>query len=384
MNEQKLSDLLAESLAWISETGGSPEEGAARHPDHAAELLELLETSAILGQTEHPAPRPEFTAASQTRMINLINARERANHHLAVTKPEPSRQIKQNHNLTRRFSMTWIVVLGFLVAALAGGGSAAYASTNALPGDGLYPVKTALQDLKMAFSDDLGDVDLLLENMDTNIQELRQLLELGRQEDMLAGLENYQEKFQLLQQLRNRLGYEGSGTDQSLNDRIQTQLHLHTDQLEQIKLQTQDQLQLQVKLQEAIQLTVTGKTYGPNDGGQPEETNATNGAGPGEPVQEGKPEDAGSGQGSKNEDPGPGQDNGDTGMNPATGEVECTCQEEGLYCVLGEVQNEFGQAQTGAACTCMESERYCYQYQYQSGEQNGEQNGSENGHGGKP
>lgn len=395
MSEQKISDLLAESLAWVCETGRSPEEAAARHPEYAEELLELLVTSSVLERTEHPAPRPEFKAAARTRMINLINAQERGTQKPAVTKPALSRQIKQNHNLTRRLSMTWIVVLGLLAAALAGGGGAVYASADALPGDGFYAVKTALQDLKLAFSDDLGDVDLLLADMDTNIQELQQLFQLGRHEDMLAGLEKYQEKLQILHQIRNRIGYDESGTDQSLNDRIQTRLQLHTRQLEQLQQQTQDQLQLQVRLQEAIQLTETGKTYGPNDGGQPEEPGAPNGAGPGEPAQEGKPEDSGSGQGGKNEDPGPGLDNGgsgqgskpeDAGMGTGEGqgEVECTCQEEGLYCVLGEVQNEFGQVQAGATCTCTETESYCYQYQYQYGEQNGEQNGSDNSQGGKP
>jgi len=398
MTETNISDLLAEALAWISDTGGSHDEAAARYPDHSEELLELLETVSQIEQTEQAKTRSEFKSAARTRMINLIEAQERANQIAAVTKTAPPRQIKQNHNLTRRLSMTWIIVLGIFVAALAGGGGAAYASADALPGDALYPIKTAIQNVELTFSGDTGDIDLLLGNMDGNIQELQLLLQLGRQDDMLVGLDHFQLKLKALNQVRSRVSYEDAGTEESLNDRIQTQLQLHTEQLEQIKLQTQDHIQLQEKLQLAIQLTNTGNTYGPNDGGQPDEPGAPNGAGPGEPVQEGKPEDAGSGQGGKNEDPGPGPNNDSNGQGgkpddagTGAGESECTCQEEGLYCVLGEVQNEFGQVQDGATCTCMQAEdSYCWQYQYQyqyggeNGEENGEHYGNENGQSGKP
>jgi len=272
--------------------------------------------------------------------------------------------------------MTWIVILGILAAALAGGGGAAYASNDALPGDALYPVRTMLQDLELAFSDDAGDLDLLLGNMDENLGDLVHLANQQRFNDMLIGLEEYEENLQAMHQTRTRLSYEDAGTEDSLNIRIQSQLQLHTQLLEQLKLQTQDQLKIQEKLQQAIQLTETGNTYGPNDGGKPDEPGAPNGAGPGEPVQEGKPDDAGSGQedSGKPEDAGSGQ--GDAGYGPGgkpedagtgseygygPGEQQvCTCMEEALYCVMGEVQNEFGEVLEDTVCTCMEEpDTYC-------------------------
>ena len=143
--------------------------------------------------------------------------------------------------------MTWIVILGILAAALAGGGGVAYASADALPGDALYPVKTGLQDLELAFSGDETDIELLLGNMDGNLSELAQLAGLGRYEDMEAGLQEYQINRMRLEQTRARINYEDAGAEDALQTRIQSQLMTHTALLEQLKLQTKDQVKLQEK-----------------------------------------------------------------------------------------------------------------------------------------
>lgn len=282
--------------------------------------------------------------------------------------------------------MTWIVILGILAAALAGGGGAAYASADALPGDALYPVKTGLQDLELAFSADETDIELLLGNMDGNLSELAQLAGLGRYVDMEAGLEEYQTNLMRLEQTRARINYEDAGTEEALQTRIQSQLMTHTALLEQLKLQTKDQIKLQEKLQQAIQLTETGKTYGPNDGGKPEEPGQPNGAGPGEPqgtqTGPGKPEDAGpdnqggsgNGQGGQPADTGSGSGAG------GQGQPVCTCVEPDLFCVEGEVQDAEGKSLPEAICTCQETGELCT---VEQGQQNGGSGGG-SGPGGKP
>lgn len=200
--------------------------------------------------------------------------------------------------------MTWIIVISLLATALAGGGGVAYASTDALPGDTLYPVKTAIQDLELTFASDEADVNLLLDHMAENIQDMEKLAQQGRFEDIEAGLEDYLTNFQEFTQTRTRVSYEDAGSEDSINQRLQ----IHTQALTNLQQQLQTQEKLQEKLQTAAQLTDTGNTYGPNDGGKPEEPGEPNGAGPAEPGS--KPDDAGNGNGQQGQADDPGSGNG--------------------------------------------------------------------------
>jgi hypothetical protein len=386
MIEQPLADKLEDCLAWMQASGGTPEQAAGRYPEQAEALLPLLRAARQTAEEAQAAPSAEFRAAARARMMNLIAASEKAAQPRPVTKSRTPRPVKQTQPCTRSNSMTWIVILGILAAALAGGGGAAYASADALPGDALYPVKTGLQDLELAFSGDETDIELLLGNMDGNLSELAQLAGMGRYEDMEAGLEEYQTNLMRLEQTRTRINYEDAGAEDALQTRIQSQLMTHAALLEQLKLQTKDQIKLQEKLQQAIQLTETGKTYGPNEGGQPEEPGQPNGAGPGEPqgtqTGTGKPEDAGPGDagGSGNVNgPGGNPDAGSGSGAGGQGEPTCTCMEPDLFCVESEVQDAEGKALPEAVCTCQETGELCT---IEQGQQNDGSGG--NGPGGNP
>ena len=74
--------------------------------------------------------------------------------------------------------MSWVFI-AITLFALAGGSGAVYASGDALPGDALYPVKIASEDVQLFFSDDEGDVDLLLKFMDKRVGEMDRLVAPG-------------------------------------------------------------------------------------------------------------------------------------------------------------------------------------------------------------
>ena len=298
MTEKEIFELFESSLEWKRETGGSNLEAASRFPEYQAELLELLELADQVKQNRAAGPRPEFKAVARTRMINRINDLERSKTRATVTKAKAPRQIRHTNNLTRRLSMTWIIVISLLATALAGGSGVAYASTDALPGDTLYPVKTAIQDLELTFASDEADVDLLLDHMAGNIQDMEKLAEQGRYDDIETGLDDYLNNIQEFTQTRTRVSYDDAGTDDSINQRLQ----IHTQALTNLQLQLKTQEKLQTKLQTATQLTDTGNTYGPNDGGKPDDPGEPNGAGPAEPGNgtdngQGQPTDSGNGQG---------------------------------------------------------------------------------------
>lgn len=337
MSDKNLSTKLASCLEWMEKTGRGPEAAAARFPNHYEELINLLQTVKQLDTAERPAPSPEFQSVARTRLLNQINAEKSSAMVAGVTNANPLRHIWQSNKTRRqttsqlqpqrRFAMNWILIIGMIASVLAGGGGVAYASTDALPGDGLYPVKTMLQDMQMVFASDEKDAELLMNQMLNNIEEMQQLAVQERYEDILTGLEEYQANLAAMNQVRTRLNYEDAGSETSLNTRLQEQLQTCTLLLEQLQtqLQTQDQLRIQDKLQEAIQLTDTGNTYGPNEEpGQPEEPGEPNGTGPGEPqgtqTQDQQPEDAGNPDaGCQGDDCGSGPQPGGPEENPGPG-----------------------------------------------------------------
>jgi len=395
MTENTITKILADCLDWIEKTGGSIQDAAARYPEHAEELFELLQTFQILDQSDKISPTAEFAAAARARMINRIQALKTTSQPVPVTKQRPLRLIWRNKTGNRRFAMNWLLMIGLIVGLIGGGGGAAYASSDSLPGDLLYPVKTGLQAVELAFSGDTSDIDLLLENMAGNIEEMQQLAQKQRFADIITGLDEFEGNLQALTRTRARISYDDAGSENSLNNRIQEQLQIHSQLLNQLREQTKEQTQLQERLQLAIQMTEQGHTYGPNEGGMPEEPGSPNGAGPGEPQgsQEGsgKPDDAGSGgqdSGEPGNGPGPGgnQDAGSGMQNQNSygdGDGMCPCvEDENLFCVMGDVQDEFGQV-VDAVCTCEQTGVLCGEGEFQN--QNGPgAGGSGNGQGGKP
>ena len=400
MNEKEVFELFESCLEWKGKTGGSNLEAASRFPEYKAELLELLELADQVKQNRVAGPRPEFTAVARTRMINQIRAQERSKARAVVTKDKSPRHIRQNHKMTRRLSMTWIIVISLLATALAGGGGVAYASADALPGDTLYPVKTAIQDLELTFASDEADVDLLLDHMAENIQDMEKLAQQGRYDDIETGLDDYLANLQEFTQTRSRVSYDDAGSEDSINQRLQ----IHTQALTNLQQQLQTQDKLQTKLQTATQLTDTGNTYGPNDGGKPDEPGEPNGAGPAEPGN--KPVDAGNGtdngQG-QNDDPGSGGGQGqpvDSGSGSgqgagcqmtADGEV-CSPEDIGYTCSqngAGELECKADHPENGAGAYLCEKDGdgsiICKPDNSGNG-QNGQggDNGSGSGSGGKP
>ena len=232
--DNQLANMLAECLDWIDREGGTVGQAASRYPKHQEELIEILETIEQINKHTVVVPRPEFQAAAKKRMKNLIHARQKAvTADQNVTFSRPIRHKRRNTQNTglRRLSMSWLIVLITAASLLLGGGGVAYASTDALPGDGLYPVKTLVQDVELALSGDEGDIDLLVGFLSENIDEMNQLADQGRWDDLEAGLGQYQENLDALAQTRSRVSYLDAPSEEALNTRLQQELHTHSEEL---------------------------------------------------------------------------------------------------------------------------------------------------------
>ena len=146
---EPLSLVLADCLDAL-DRGDTLEACLARHPQQRTELAELLMAAQHLHAAPNATPSPQFQRVARARLMNRISPRAHLNGLAPVTLADSFRSSWQTLILNlRRPAMRWIAML-MLATMLLGGVSAAYASAEALPGEGLYPVKRALEGARLA------------------------------------------------------------------------------------------------------------------------------------------------------------------------------------------------------------------------------------------
>lgn len=206
---------------------------------HIASQVEPSEES-------HDAQRRKLLASIVKEQESVTFAAKTRNKQQTLGKPQ------------RRFAMSWVFIAAALFA-LAGGSGVVYASGDALPGDALYPVKIASEDVQLFFSDDEGDVDLLLKFMDERVGEMDQLVDRDDIENADIALNVYENQMKQLTSLMTKMQPDDPVAGDALQAEIQNQLeeqarrmlNINEESGErlQIREQTQDQLKTQDKLQ---------------------------------------------------------------------------------------------------------------------------------------
>jgi hypothetical protein len=92
----------------------------------------------------------------------------------------------------RRRSLATVTVAVLIAVVLLAGGGTVYAATGALPGDALYPLKTTVEDVRLAVSlSGARDAELRLTFAARRLEEAATLLEKNRPEDVGQALANY-------------------------------------------------------------------------------------------------------------------------------------------------------------------------------------------------
>ncbi|MDA8219000.1 MAG: DUF5667 domain-containing protein [Dehalococcoidales bacterium] len=143
-------EVLSECLDQI-EKGAGIAECLAEHPASAAELEGLLRVAAVIAPPT-AEPDPVCRARGRASLLAAITAEPRA----AATASLPQRLwsaltgtlcLPMNQGRRLALPVPAIIVLALLLAF--SGGGAVYASQDALPGDYLYGVKTAVEDVQL-------------------------------------------------------------------------------------------------------------------------------------------------------------------------------------------------------------------------------------------
>ena len=231
---REIEAILDECLDRIQAQGLSVEECLASYPEAAEELRALLSLASDLQQSLGPTnPRPDFVASSSTRMANRLRARASRRH---SQKPEPRRPA---HRWLPRPAYA-LASLALVLALLGSGVGVVAASASSLPGDALYGVKRAGEQVRLALSiTPEGDQALLLSFADERLEEAELLIDAGRLEDLGGALEGFEQVLEQLEAVGAELGEPGLGSLEA----VQARLAHHIQVLERVRSKVPQQAQ---------------------------------------------------------------------------------------------------------------------------------------------
>ncbi|MEA1979043.1 MAG: DUF5667 domain-containing protein, partial [Chloroflexota bacterium] len=149
----------------------------AGKPIKDPDLQSLLETMDVLKPLED-VPAPDLVRSQQSRRAFLSRAKET----LPVSLPELNRHIgwKNIFKKERSPMFTFARILILLAVAFGGTTATAFAAQESLPSEALYPIKTFVEDVRLALtSDPEAEADLLLQLSDERMEEIEALIEQG-------------------------------------------------------------------------------------------------------------------------------------------------------------------------------------------------------------
>ncbi|MEU7556477.1 DUF5667 domain-containing protein [Streptomyces sp. NPDC044571] len=175
-----------------SEPDSAAEQSEA--PAESADHDRLLALASVLGERmPRPVLDPEVKVVQRAQLVAAMEAmvrEERAGGGAAADPQVPEQRTGRGaHRATSlrklRPRSRWskgIAAGGLTVGVAAGAFSGvAAASTDALPGDSLYPIKRGMEDLKLGMADEDADRgELYLDQASNRLSEARRLMERGR------------------------------------------------------------------------------------------------------------------------------------------------------------------------------------------------------------
>lgn len=193
--DNELARSLDHCLDQIQRSELSVEDCLRKHADRAEQLAPLLSAAVAARRTAPSGPSAQFRASARARVLNL--ARARAQKGRAHQKRFPRSTTGRPSLLRWRPAYALGAVLLALML-LGGSVGAAYASSDALPGDTLYGVKRGVEQITLTITlSDEAEARLLQGYAERRVEEVQGLLEAGRVGDLDAAVSGYQTTVEL-------------------------------------------------------------------------------------------------------------------------------------------------------------------------------------------
>jgi len=166
--KKSFDDILDICLDRITVKGDSIEQCLESYPEQAAELEPLLRAAlSTVKAASLIEPRPEYKTSARNRLVSALEARE---------KKKTERRMP-----LWGWQRRWAVALAAVLVLILVGVGTVSASASSLPGDTLYPVKTATEKVQGFFT--LGSeakANLHMKLAQRRLNELKLLAESNR------------------------------------------------------------------------------------------------------------------------------------------------------------------------------------------------------------
>lgn len=218
------------------------------YPQQAQDLAPLAEIARQMRSDFHsPAANADFVRNSKIRLLNRLRAAQ-----------TPATAVKPRMSARRRFSWrparaiaTFLIALTLVLTST----GVAWASSDALPGDALYPVKRGVEEIRLAVTfSESGDAELLNTYTTERMDEIEALILAGRDEYLDDALDDYEV---MLDRLVTQVTVLSQSEDQNSLDHLAFSLSHQMVVLERVKANAPEAVQ--AKIEEVKEQTRHGK-----------------------------------------------------------------------------------------------------------------------------
>jgi hypothetical protein len=315
MKDDNLTDILSSCLDAIEHGERTVEECLALYPEHRSELQALFSTVAAIREGADFVPRPGFRQASRARLLQKLGPRKRA----ATWQSVRYRRQKTRLVLLKPLAFLRTFVLILLAVFLIGSGTV-YASSDALPGDFLYPLKLSTENVRLFVSSDTENLSLTVEFVRIRVEEIGALIENGREENLPLAVDLLSNRINAATESLSVAAREDPERAAQAALILEKALSVHTEVLA-LQLQRVPE-QAKPAIERAIQVSSKGREYVQDmfenelpTGGPPKETPAPDKTKPGG----GPPEDVPGPGGSPSDDEPADSSSEPTATHPGSG-----------------------------------------------------------------
>ncbi|GAF79110.1 unnamed protein product [marine sediment metagenome] len=196
MMNRKLDWVIDECLSRVQTGDETVKDCVQAYPELKDVLEPLLALTLRVNETLAPEkPDAQFVRNAKIRILNRVSAS-------TASISSENHQPKRTRRIDFRRRRWSTVIAGIVIAAMlfGSGFGMKQASASALPGDTLYPVKRAGEEIQLALSFTAnGDIALLYEFADYRLEEAQTLSEEGRFDDLGIALEGFEDAMSMLE-----------------------------------------------------------------------------------------------------------------------------------------------------------------------------------------
>jgi hypothetical protein len=194
-SSNKLDRMLNKCILSIEEKGWTVEDCLKQYSSYREELEPMLRTALRLRQARRYTPSTAFRSNAQIRIRKRLQSSRRSP---LFGKSAKSSSLRRRGTISppqMRLAGSFIPLLVISLLIIGAGGGIAFAADHAKPGDILYQVDRAIEQVRIQLENDIQQiVRLHLQFADERINEVVELVERGDTKDLSSALADYKEQ----------------------------------------------------------------------------------------------------------------------------------------------------------------------------------------------